>query len=390
MQCYGIGVMFPQVPLAPLDRAKESDRSHHTRLVALVFTDLVDSVALRRSLGDHPAASLLQAYRQQTRELLKRIGGGEEIETAGDSFLLLFERPSNAVRFALLVSAAPGGDIALSDERLLSTRAFANKIWNASRLLLSKESSKPREGTGKAETLADRWIVSRLNACVQLVNSAFEDHRYHEAANAVWHFWWDEFCDWYVEFKKFGTDWSCAYQVYECALRLLHPLMPFITEELWHRLGHEGSIALQPYPQVVAEWTDTEAEANMGFLQWEIEDIRRVRANPNQRLIVEYQLEAGQYQLLSAHQSEFAKLANVELKSISLGGRFFRQIHAPVDRARLEKENAEIEKQIANLERQFEDTETLAKKPEKVIASMRQKLAEYKAKLAKNRDALGS
>ncbi len=156
---------------------------------------------------------------------------------------------TDAVRFALLISAAPGGDIALSEDRIASCRNFANKIWNASRLLFSK----PKEGSGEPVSLADRWIYQRLEWCSMMANKAFEKHRYHEAAQELWSFFWDDFCDWYLEFKKLETDWSFAYIVYEQALRLLHPLMPFLTEELWHRLdagNSEKSIALEPYPNL--------------------------------------------------------------------------------------------------------------------------------------------
>ena len=136
---------------------------------------------------------------------------------------------TDAVRFALLISAAPGGDIALSEDRIASCRNFANKIWNASRLLFSKSS----EGAGVPASLsADRWIGDRLSHCAEESNRAFKDHRYHEAAQTLWHFFWDDFCDWYLELKKPDADWSYAYVVYEKALRLLHPLMPFLTEEL--------------------------------------------------------------------------------------------------------------------------------------------------------------
>jgi valyl-tRNA synthetase len=245
---------------------------------------------------------------------------------------------TDAVRFALLVSAAPGGDIALSEERIDAEKAFANKIWNASRLLFSK----PREGEGKPVSLADRWIASRLNACVEAANRAFEQHRYHEAADTLYHFWWDDFCDWYLEFKKKESDWSCAFQVYEKALRLLHPLMPFLTEELWHRSGHEVSIALERYPQFDPAAADPEAERSMAILQAEIVEKRR-----------------------------------------SLAPR-----EEAVDRARIEKEIEQLERVIANSARQLESEEFLKKAPEKVVASMRAKKAEYEAQLEKNRAAL--
>jgi valyl-tRNA synthetase len=243
---------------------------------------------------------------------------------------------TDAVRFALLVSGAPGNDISLSEDRIDAERAFANKIWNASRLLFSK----PTEGTGRPESLADRWIASRLNACAEIANRAFEQHRYHEAADTLYHFWWDEFCDWYLEFKKKESDWSYAFQVYETALRLLHPLMPFITEELWHRRGHEGSIALERYPQYDPAAVDTEAEREMALRQAEIIERRT------------------------------SKIV--------------------VDRARIEKEIEQLQKVIANSARQLESEEFLRKAPEKVIASIRQKKAEYEEQLAKNRAALQS
>jgi valyl-tRNA synthetase len=292
---------------------------------------------------------------------------------------------TDAVRFGLLVSAAPGGDIALSEERLDAERAFANKIWNASRLLFSKS----KDGPGEPGSLADRWIASRLSAATETANRAFEHHRYHEAADTLYHFWWDEFCDWYLELKKLDTDWSYSYIVYEKALRLLHPLMPFITEELWQRLDTGGkSIALAAYPP--EESRSAEAERDMSLFQRIVTEIRQNRAankiDRSQVLNVEIFAESNDHAFIAAHQDAIARLCNVTL-TLSLGT-FAVRLNIPVDRARLEKENAQLEKQIANLEAQFADQESLAKKPEKVIAGMREKKAAYEAQLAKNCAAL--
>jgi valyl-tRNA synthetase len=238
---------------------------------------------------------------------------------------------TDAVRFGLLVAAAPGNDIALSEEVITRGRNFANKIWNASRLLFSKE-----KGSGSRASLADRWIGARLNAAVRKANAAFGEHRYHEGADALWTFFWDEFCDWYLEQKKAEKDWGFAYKVHEKALLALHPLMPFLTEELWHRLGHEDSIALQRYPEADPAWDDPEAEAEMRQKQ----------------------------ELVSAA----------------------RQV-AP-DRMRLEREKAQLEKVILSTSTQLENEDFLSKAPEKVIASMRQKKAEYEAQREKIRAAL--
>jgi valyl-tRNA synthetase len=299
---------------------------------------------------------------------------------------------TDAVRFGLLVSAAPGGDIALSEERLDAERAFANKIWNASRLLFSKS----MDGPGEPVSLADRWITSRLSAATDTANRAFEHHRYHEAADTLYHFWWDEFCDWYLELKKLDTDWSFAYFVYEKALRLLHPLMPFITEELWQRLETGGrSIALAAYPR--AEPVDTEAEREMKVVQDIVTSVRVTRAeskiDKKVPLTAEILVGGELYDAANAHLAAITRLTNTTFTVRSRPGLLIVRAALPtgsivVDRARLEKENAQLEKQIANLDQQFADQESLAKKPERVIAGMREKKAAYEAQLAKNRAAL--
>jgi valyl-tRNA synthetase len=294
---------------------------------------------------------------------------------------------TDAVRFALLISAAPGGDIALSEDRIASCRNFANKIWNASRLLFSK----PREGAGTPVSLADRWIASRLHACAGVTNEAFKDHRYHEAAQALWHFFWDDFCDWYLELKKPETDWSYAYVVYEMALRLLHPLMPFLTEELWQRLGPGGkSIALEPYPD--GGPPDIEAEGQMVKLQDLVLEIRQSRAanKIDKGVLLEAETGAAGLYLtfLETNRATIERLGNVKLTLTN--GPFELKLNVPVDRARLTKENAELEKVIANSKRQLDNADVIAKMPEKVVETLRSKLAGYEAQLKKNNDALAN
>jgi valyl-tRNA synthetase len=295
---------------------------------------------------------------------------------------------TDAVRFALLVSAAPGNDIALSEDRIDSEKAFANKIWNASRLLFSK----PREGSGKPSSLADRWILNRLSWCAEQTNRAFEHHRYHEAADQLYHFWWDDFCDWYLELKKLEDDWSYAYVVHEKALRLLHPLMPFITEELWQRLEVGGkSIALAAYPQF--EGTDPIAQREMEVLQAVVTEVRQGRAaakiDKNEPLNAEISATDSVYSIVDAQRISIERLGNIKF-NLSAGTQapFVVKLSIPIDRARLEKENEQLEKLIANSERQLENEEFLRKAPEKVVISIRQKKAEYEAQLAKNQAAL--
>jgi valyl-tRNA synthetase len=290
---------------------------------------------------------------------------------------------TDAVRFGLLVSAAPGNDIALSEDRIDAEKAFANKIWNASRLLFGK----PREGAAAPVSLADRWIFSRLNECAATANKAFEQHRYHEAAESLYHFWWGDFCDWYLEFKKFETDWSYAYIVHEKALRLLHPLMPFLTEELWQRLELPGkSIALAAYPVFDAAEENREAEEQMAVVQTMVTEARAIRAD--NKIDQKRKVAAVTNRALDeARRLMIERLANITLEYDPALKQSLR-LDIPVDRARLAKENEQLEKQIAAFENQFSNEEFLAKAPEKVVTAMRVKRAEYEKKLAENLAAL--
>jgi valyl-tRNA synthetase len=317
---------------------------------------------------------------------------------------------TDAVRFALLISAAPGGDIALSEDRIASCRNFANKIWNASRLLFSK----PKEGVGEPVSLADRWIASRLNACAKVAYSAFEDHRYHEAAHALWHFFWDEFCDQYLEEKKRDIDWSYSYVIYERSLRLLHPLMPFLTEELWQRLEEEGkSIALLPYPRWSSDAEDQNAERDMQVILTSRELDRRQRSihNKGRKELVEgvswYFSDPVEFDIARKYKNviQSGNNTSMEVYNTPPPGRNSTVISTATsdymypappnnlvrllkERERILKENAELEKVIANSERQLNNEDIISKMPAKVVETLRTKLAGYKAQLKKNLDAL--
>ncbi|MGH9672031.1 MAG: valine--tRNA ligase, partial [Bryobacteraceae bacterium] len=210
---------------------------------------------------------------------------------------------TDAVRMALVGAAAPGADVAWTEDRLPAARAFANKIWNAARFVfLRMESSgvapwMPEPGSALRleaddgeRPLEDRWIFSRLNHCAGAVNRALDQYRYHEAAQTLYHFFWHEFCDWYVELKKLrfrdrsglNADWRNTLQVFDAALRLLHPVMPFLSEELWHRLGEglqkPASIGLASYPVEDPALHDAAAEGEMSTLQQIITAARTLRA----------------------------------------------------------------------------------------------------------------
>ncbi len=315
-----------------------------------------------------------------------------------DPLVVTEEYGTDAVRMALLTGAAPGTDIAFTDDRAASARAFANKIWNAARFLLVNEG----ESASTESTVADRWIMSRFNQCAKQMNQSISTFRYHDAAQTIWHFIWDDFCDWYIELKKDSGDWARLRSVFEQTLCLLHPLMPFITEELWHRFGErEGqSISLQPYPQYDEKLDDPAAEAEIQLLQDVVGSLRNLRADfgLDPKMPVDGLISGAD---VSAHEAVIRKLARVNLTAgetpktgavKSMSG-FTVSIDIPtaqleVQRQRLEKERAQLIKNIDNSDRQLNDEVFLGKAPAKVVDSIRAKRAEYAAQLQKINESL--
>ena len=350
-----------------------------------------------------------------------------------DPLIVTEKYGTDAVRMALLLGAAPGTDIVLSEDRMESTRAFANKIWNAARLLFvnmeragvepwlpeNLEAFRPEGGAGVEVAIEDRWIFSRLNTCAEQVNRAIEQYRYHEAAQLLWHFFWHEFCDWYLELKKpsfrensgLNADWRNVLAAFETALRLLHPAMPFLTEELWQRLKGDAprplSIALAGYPQYRRQNTDFAAEREIGALQ-EIVTLARtarteMKLDPKQQLQGTLHARGDALAVACRHADAIRRLSGVALEfspdppsagaSSRSTSQFDLVLHVPKTevealRRRLEKENVQLAKNIASLDKQLGDPAFLGRAPEHVVASMRAKKSEYELQLSKNRATL--
>jgi valyl-tRNA synthetase len=337
---------------------------------------------------------------------------------------------TDAVRIALLISAAPGADIALKEDRMEASRAFANKLWNASRLLfLNMERSGVTEWTpGRAASAAaieDGWIRERFSLCAKIVNESLKSHRYHEAGQALWDFVWHEFCDWYLEVKKLrfrensGQDdhWTEALTIYESMLRLLHPFTPFITEELWQRLiatarfEHPISISLAAYPTSDERSVYQAYADNFGKLQQIVTSARELRADNklDPKFILPATLYLDGFQFAEQDLNVIASLAKLKIEQrsgplverqglIRSTPEFELQILAapatqngaltPEARARTAKEIASLERAIENSKRQLSDATFLSKAPPNVVASLRGKVADYETQLTKNRKLL--
>jgi valyl-tRNA synthetase len=338
---------------------------------------------------------------------------------------------TDATRFTLAAMAAPGTDIAFNESRTEGYRAFANKIWNAARFMFMNvdrlqpdlQPGRTAEGgrfhMGIAEfqacTLEDRWILSRFNRVTEEVNDALATYRFHEAANRIYDFFWGEFCDWYLELIKprlnseDGSDGktaqaACANLVslFESSLRLLHPVMPFITEEIWHAI-YEGkaplkSIALASYPQADEKQIDLAAETDMAILQDLIVSVRNLRAElkvePKVKVPIEvFAHESSIRAMIQRNQNAVERLANVEkiafIESSPAGKGASRStarfdVHviyeAKIDVAaeceRLRKELEKIGKGIASGQKQLGNEQFLAKAPSNVVENLRKQQLE--------------
>jgi valyl-tRNA synthetase len=326
---------------------------------------------------------------------------------------------TDACRLWLLMAAAPGTDITYNEDKLNSARQFANKLWNAARLLLMNMESAGIEPSlpepGQLETLEDRWIFSRLGRTAESVNRSLEQHRYHEVAEELWQFFWHDFCDWYLEIKKlrlsagsgFTIDWQNLLAVFSAYLRLQHPILPFITEELWHRFGQNTSIALARYPQAGA--TDEAAEREMGLLQDMVTAARQLRAGSgaknetNAYLVVrgEAELVARKHHPILQHLANlkfhpdpegppkhFKTRRSTPLYDIVLGSVHLAFAVESKVMASVVVETDKLEKLVVNIDRQLSSEKFLNGAPLHVVESLRAKRSEYVAQIEKNRTAI--
>jgi valyl-tRNA synthetase len=361
---------------------------------------------------------------------------------------------TDATRFTLAAMAAPGTDIAFNENRTEGYRAFANKIWNAARFMFmnvdkiepglrpgTAPSTSLRAGSGSAlhlgvggfrnATLEDKWILSRFNRVAASVNEALETYRFHEAANSIYDFFWGEFCDWYLELIKprlnfgEGGDKTAAkiactnlVNLFDSSLRLLHPVMPFITEEIWQAM-YEGnavqkSIALAAFPQADQAQIDLAAETEMAILQDLIVSVRNLRAElkvePKVKVPIEvFAHEAEIRSMVEQNRGAVERLATVDkIKFVEgsvaklAGARstarfdvhvvYERKIDVGAECERLKKELERLEKGVSSGQRQLSNDQFLAKAPQNVVENLRkqqQELAVLKDKTVSKLKELG-
>jgi valyl-tRNA synthetase len=257
-----------------------------------------------------------------------------------DPLKIIDEYGTDAVRFTLSVMAVPGTDIPFSISRMAGYRAFCNKIWNAGRFLLMNLGDTPPARDAQIQELWEsdqlelehRWILGRLQQLIAQCNDNLEKFRFHEASNDLYHFFWHEFCDWYIELIKpaITSNRDAAAQArarkvalyaLDASLRLLHPFIPFITEEIWQRCPHEGSsIMVSAFPESRSEWIDPESSRKMEQLQELIIAIRTARAenniDPRRRLLLRLVSNPEAVGMIQAQKAMLINLA--QLKEIEI------------------------------------------------------------------------
>jgi len=362
--------------------------------------------------------------------------------TGLDPLLLNQQYGTDAVRFCMTSMAAPNTDIVISDDRLLGARAFANKIWNSSRFLFVNL-DKFEEGGATLEQLAspdvrekapysfngnvpliDAWLFARLADTLDIVKPAFETYRFHEAVQSIYQFFWNDFCDWYIEWikpeltnpdrQRATVAWHNLFAAFEAALRLLHPVMPFLTEELWHQLPQRSgakSIALERYPEPQPSWRNPAALAQFELVQDVIKTVRAIRADmkldPKKRVASEFSTSDDKVRaavtanldgilrlaLLTGMTISSAKLPQSDgaVRSTALFDLriiYTETVDAAVECARLKKEQERLGKNIASKERQLADETFRSRAPDKIIQGLEATLAEQRIELAKATERL--
>ena len=345
----------------------------------------------------------------QGRKMSKSLGNGV------DPMEVIEQYGADALRWFLANGSAPGQDVRYSTDKMDAAWNFINKIWNASRYALMNVGDLTADQvdiTGE-KTLADKWILTRLNQTIGKVTELFEKFEFGEAGRLLYRFIWDDFCDWYIEMSKETlagddeaaklTTRSILVYVLDNTLRLLHPIMPFVTEEIWQSVPHVGeSLVVATYPTVHPEQMDEKAAEEMEFLMDFIRSVRTVRNEMNTPLskpinIIAKVSDAAHYMVLKENESYIARFSNPEefvygedveapsdaVTSVITGAEIYLPLAGLIniedEIARLEKEAEKLQQEVDRVEKKLSNEKFVAKAPAAVVEAERAKGADYQA-----------
>lgn len=344
------------------------------------------------------------------RKMSKSLGNGV------DPMDVIEQYGVDSLRWFLANGSAPGQDVRFSTDKMDAAWNFINKIWNASRYVLMNVGDLTLDNLsiGQDLTLADRWILARLQTTIADVTRLFERFEFGEAGRILYSFIWDDYCDWYIEMTKEQlqdkeaantTTKSILVFVLDQFLRLLHPIMPFVTEEIWQQIGgQDKSIVVADYPRVMEAYQDSQVEAQMAQLMELIRAVRTIRNEMNTPLskpvdlYIKVQDAAGQA-LLEANQAYIKRFCNPAQLVISQAPEHpeevvtqvlsFAEILMPLkglikledELARLEGEQTKLEKEVARIDGKLSNEKFVSRAPEQVVAEERNKRQGYLSQL---------
>ncbi|WP_153721350.1 valine--tRNA ligase [Sporosarcina cascadiensis] len=346
------------------------------------------------------------------RKMSKSLGNGVDPMDVIDQY------GADALRYFLATGSSPGQDLRYSTEKVEAIWNFANKIWNASRFaLMNMDGMKFEEIdlTG-AKSVADDWILTRLNETIEQVTSLADRYEFGEMGRALYNFIWDDFCDWYIEMAKlplYGEDEaakkmtrSVLAHVLDQTMRLLHPLMPFITEEIWQNLPHEGeSITVAKWPEVDAALSDSARASHMKLLMDIIKAVRSIRSEVNTPMSRKVDLyisakDESTVEVLEANRSYIEKFCNPEMLTIGVkvdapgktmsavvtGAELYLPLEGLIDIeeeiARLTKELGKWQGEVKRVQGKLSNERFTAKAPAEVVEEERAKEQDYLEKHA--------
>jgi valyl-tRNA synthetase len=335
-----------------------------------------------------------------------------------DPLEVLDQYGTDAFRFTLAALAAQGRDIKLSEERISGYRHFVNKIWNSARLALMNLDEDIEMGSeGPVYTLPERWILTRLSQVSDEITRALDEYRFNDAAGLCYQFVWHEFCDWYLEMVKLGlySDEGSFRQSSRfvlqgaliAVLKLLHPFMPFVTEEIWQRLpGTEGSIMLAKFPEPSDFMFDEEALKEMGLIMGVITGVRNIRGemniSPSKKVDILIEVpDSEEADIIRRNVSHIRNLARVDSASVDIqvakpeasATAVFgeSQVHVLLkglldfedERRRLRKEINKIEKEMEISEKKLSNKQFMEKAPAEIVDKVKQKVDSMRLQLEK-------